>query len=242
MEVFNSTMTTIQSEISSIKNWQQQDYKHLLCDIALRIRQSLDIDTILQSTVDEVRQFLQTDRVLIFRFQPDLTGTVEVESVDLNWIAIRGTAIQDPCFAEQYIEPFRLGLVTAKTDVQSAGLTPCHLELLRTFQVKANLVVLILQGEHLWGLLVAHHCSQPRQWQTKEIELLKQLAIHLSIAIQQAELYKKLQTELSERKVKERIIHEQAALLHICKDAITVHDLELRILFWNQGAERGCHS
>lgn len=236
-------MKTMESEISSIiKNnttdWQQLTRDRLLCDIALRIRQSLDLETILQSTVDEVRQFLQTDRVLIFRFYPDLTGRIEVESVDANWIAIRATTIYDPCCAEQYIENFRRGLVTAKADVESAGLTPCHLELLTKFQVKANLVVPILQGEHLWGLLVAHHCSEPRQWHAKEIELLQQLATHLSIAIQQAELYQQLQTELSERKAREQTIREQAALLDICKDAITVCNLEHRILYWNQGAER----
>ncbi|BAZ10029.1 multi-sensor hybrid histidine kinase [Calothrix sp. NIES-4071] len=240
--VLNSTPTTIQfqapSMLTNTSLWQLRDRDRLLCDIALRIRQSLDLNTMLQTTVDEVRQFLHTDRVVIFRFHPDWTGTVEVESVGSDWLSIRSTTIDEPCFVEGYIEPFRHGLVTAKANVYTAGLTPCHLELLTKFQVKANLVVPILQGEHLWGLLAAHHCSQPRQWQTIEIDLLKQLATHVSIAIQQAELYQQLQTELEERKAAEQTIREQAALLDFCKDAIVVYDLEHRIVFWNQGAER----
>ncbi len=217
---------------------QPLEHDRLISDIALRIRQSLDLDTILQTTVDEVRQFLHTDRVIIFRFNPDWSGTVDVESVGSDWAAIRSTTIHDSCFSEQYIEPFRAGLVTAKADIYAAGLTPCHLELLTQFQVRANLVVPILQQDYLWGLLIAHHCSEPRPWQEIEIDLLKQLAVHVGIAIQQAELYQQLETELKERKVAEQKIREQAALLDICTDAITVQDLNQHILYWNRAAEK----
>ncbi|MGL5059433.1 MAG: hybrid sensor histidine kinase/response regulator, partial [Microcoleus sp.] len=57
----------------------------------------------------------------------------------------------------------------------------------------------ILQGEQLWGLLIAHQCSAPRQWQQSEIDLLRQLATQVGIAIQQSELYEQTRRELSER-------------------------------------------
>ncbi|WP_218651750.1 sensor domain-containing diguanylate cyclase [Nostoc sp. C052] len=60
-------------------------------------------------------------------------------------------------------------------------------------QVRAKLVVPIFQGDRLWGLLVAHHCSAPRDWQPWEGQLLQQLATQLAIAIQQSELYQQLQ-------------------------------------------------
>lgn len=44
-----------------------------------------------------------------------------------------------------------------------------------------------------WGMLVAHQCSGPRQWQPLEMDLLQQLAGQLAIAIQQAELYQQIQ-------------------------------------------------
>jgi PAS domain S-box-containing protein len=44
--------------------------------------------------------------------------------------------------------------------------------------------------------------------------------------------------ETSERKLAEQKIREQAALLDIASDAIFVRDLDHRILYWNQGAER----
>jgi len=46
---------------------------------------------------------------------------------------------------------------------------------------------------------MANHCSEPRQWQQLEIDLLKQLR-SLAIAIQQSTLFEQAQTELAERK------------------------------------------
>jgi PAS domain S-box-containing protein len=44
--------------------------------------------------------------------------------------------------------------------------------------------------------------------------------------------------DVTERKVADQTIREQAALLDIASDAIYVCDLEQRILYWNRGAER----
>lgn len=45
----------------------------------------------------------------------------------------------------------------------------------------------------LWGLLIAHHCSEPREWQPLEIDLLKSLATQVAIAIQQSTLFEQLE-------------------------------------------------
>jgi hypothetical protein len=99
-------------------------------------------------------------------------------------------------------------------------------------------VVPIVQGEQLWGLLVANQCLEPRHWQPLELNLLQNLATQLAIAIQQSTLFEQAQTELSERKRSEETIREQAALLDISTDAIFVQALDHQILLWNKGAER----
>ncbi|MCU0533740.1 MAG: PAS domain S-box protein, partial [Hydrococcus sp. Prado102] len=178
-----------------------------------RIRQSLKLDEILKTTVEEVRHFLDTDRVIIFHFEPDWSGEVMVESVGSEWTAILSTTIHDPCFSDpqrgvSYVEQYRQGRVMAISDIYTAGLEQCHFELLANFQVRANLVVPILQGEYLWGLLIAHHCRGSRQWQTWESDLLGQLAIQVGIAIQQSELYEQLQSELIERRRAEELLRQ----------------------------------
>lgn len=59
-------------------------YGGLLHGITSRIRQSLELQEILTATVTEVRSFLQTDRVKVYRFHPDESGQVVAESISLN--------------------------------------------------------------------------------------------------------------------------------------------------------------
>jgi len=63
------------------------------------------------------------------------------------------------------------------------------------FEVKAKLVAPILKDNHLLGLLIAHHCSEPHAWQQTEIDLFAQLAIQIGITIEQANLLKEQQAE-----------------------------------------------
>ena len=168
-----------------------------------RIISSLNLEDILTKTVEEVRHFLQVDRTVIYQFNPDWSGFIAVESVAENFLSIVGMEIYDPCFGEAYVTLYQDGRITATEDVYNAGLAECHLALLTQLEVRANLVVPILQGENLWGLLIAHHCTGPRPWQQLEAECLKQLGVQLAIAIQQSMLFEQAQTEIAERKLAE---------------------------------------
>ncbi|MHC5721376.1 MAG: GAF domain-containing protein, partial [Nostoc sp.] len=66
-------------------------------------------------------------------------------------------------------------------------------DFMASLQVRANLVVPIFQEQDIWGLLIAQHCHQPRQWQQTETDLLKQLATQIGIGVQQAELRQQIQ-------------------------------------------------
>jgi light-regulated signal transduction histidine kinase (bacteriophytochrome) len=202
-------------------------FPDVLANIALRIRQSLNLDQILHTTVAEVRQWLNCDRVLIYRFNPDWSGLVMVESVNnLAW-SIMGRVIADPCFQQGWLEPYRNGRVASTEDIYLKDLTPCYVEFLEQYQVRANLVVPILlsldqsntasSAPHLWGLLIAHECSQSRKWQPTEINFLQQLANHVAIAIQQSRLFEQLQhtnqaLEQSKANLEQRVSDRTAEL------------------------------
>jgi two-component system, cell cycle sensor histidine kinase and response regulator CckA len=211
-------------ECTEFSNLKQVERHRLMMEIAQRIRRSLNLTEILQTTVDEVRQFLQTDRVLIFQFAPDLSGTIIVESVGEKWTSRLSTQMRDQCLAESYVDFFKQGKVTAKSDIYADTIDPCHRDMLATFQVRANLVVPILQKDHLWGLLITHHCEAPRSWQALEIDLLQQLAIQLGIAIQQASLFEQVQAELTDRVQAE-------AELKIQTESLRESEARYRLLF-----------
>ncbi|MEO0925365.1 MAG: GAF domain-containing sensor histidine kinase [Cyanobacteria bacterium J06643_13] len=191
------------------------DTGNLVAAIALRIRQSLDLELILQQIVSEVRQFMQVDRVLIYRFEPDFSGVVVVESVLEADLSIFGhQSLHDPCFVEKYITKYPRGKIQIVDDVAKASLAECYKDLLREIGVKANLVVPIVANNRLWGLLVAHQCHHPRCWQAEEAELLKQLTIQVGIAVQQAELYERVQSlnAYLEQKVSQRTVKLQRSI------------------------------
>ncbi|HEY9639939.1 MAG TPA: PAS domain-containing protein, partial [Coleofasciculaceae cyanobacterium] len=217
---------------------QQFEQQRLVMEMTQRIRQSLNLQKILQTTVDEVRQFLQVDRVIIFQFAPGWGGRVTVESVVDQALAILPFAIYDPCIGETYVQSFQQGRVTAKADIYSAGISPCHVEFLEQFQIRANLVVPILKNSKLWGLLAAHHCTAPRQWQDSEIDLLRQIASQVGIALQQAQLLEQLQAELLERKQAEATLQEKESLLRLFAQyapaGIAMLDRDMRYIMASQ--------
>ena len=49
-------------------------------------------------------------------------------------------------------------------------------------QVRANLVVPILNQRRLWGLLIAHNCQSPRPWLASEIKVMQTGAYNLAVA------------------------------------------------------------
>lgn len=183
--------------------------ERLLGEIALRIRQSLDLDQILNRTVDEVQKFLQADRVLISYLGSDMRGQVIAEAVMPNQQSCLGQAVAEDSILEEIQALFQDKPVHVMEDLQELDPEPgtaARMEFLKTYEVKAAIGVSIMLGRQLYGLLVAHQCTGPRQWQPAEIALLQQLATQVAIAIQQAQLYEQVQTLNAslERQVEER--------------------------------------
>lgn len=194
---------------------QEAERERLLGALLRRIRQALNLQTLLETTVAEVREFLQVDRVMIYRLQGNGGGIVAAESVADPWPSHLGRYVwdeyfqRDPCYRK-----YQEGFVQAVGDVAIADLDPCYRELLESFQAQANLVIPIRQGEALWGLLVVQHCQSSRPWQEWEIRLLQELSDQLAIALQQAQLYEQLQAlnQTLEEKVRQRTSELQRSL------------------------------
>ncbi len=184
----------------------QAEREQLMRTVAQRIHQSLNLQDILNATVKEVKDLLQVDRVIVYQFAADMSGKIVAESVQPGWKVSLGVDIEDTCFQTGAGADYYLGRKRAIANIYEAGLTDCHIQLLEQFDVKANLVVPILlevgeefTGRSLWGLLIAHQCSTPREWKKHELDLLDQLSIPIAIAIQQSSIFQQAQSELAER-------------------------------------------
>jgi PAS domain S-box-containing protein len=224
--------------------WQQQQ-QHLINAIALQIHQSLNLQTILDTSVDEIRQSLKADRVVVYQLAPDTTVRVVAESVLPNFPSCLGIQFDQPCDQEPLFANLVNGQSVAIPDIDQANLTDACLSLLKPFQVKALLAVpILLKTEELhpsddaitiapfpqlqpqpnavetqlWGLLLVQQCHGARQWHTTESNLLKPLAVQMAIAIQQAELHHSLQTLNA---ALEQQVQERTAALQISQDKLS---------------------
>jgi PAS domain S-box-containing protein len=149
--------------------------EQLIEDITRHIRQSLDLKTILQTTVQEVREFLKADRVLVYRFLPcpmpkavldndlflpvkpaisstnlaaqQLTSIVVVEACLLEFSSLLGWTIGDSRLDQKwYIQPFCGGEIRAIANIaQSTLLDSAYKQLLENFEVKAQIDIPIVK-------------------------------------------------------------------------------------------------
>jgi methyl-accepting chemotaxis protein PixJ len=195
LAVLSANINGMAEQLQNLLNRQQlaTETAETFTGITLRIRRSLNLDDILKTAVREVRKIMHTERVVIYRFNADLSGTVVAESVVPGWTQALKETIDDPCFKDQHIKNYKNGRVRGINDIYHAGLTECHIKTLERFEVKANLVAPILKDQQLLGLLIAHHCSEPRNWQETEINLFTQLAAQIGFALDQANLLEQVE-------------------------------------------------
>ena len=186
----------------------QIEQQKALTGVIARIRESLDLETIFKTTAIEVRSLLKADRVGVFRFYPELDWEGEFVSEDVHpqWSSALAEKVYDYCFGEQFAMHYQEGKVQAVADIYNADLTNCHVDILAKFQVRANLIVPLLKEKELWGLLCIHQCSNPRHWSEPEIHFIKQIAEHLTVAIQQAEYLKQAQYQTEQQQALTAVI------------------------------------
>ena len=191
----------------------QARQSELLSKVVIKIRQSLNFDDIAQTSVDEIREFMETDRVLIYRFNDDYkSGVITAESVSDGWIHALGQTIYDP-LVEGAIERYRDGRVWYTTDIYKGNLTHCHCEILERLQVKANLVAPIKVNGELMGLICAHQCSGPRDWQPSDVDFFVQLSAQIGYALDQATLLQQQEIPaIQARQLNEIISHMRESL------------------------------
>ncbi|PMB52543.1 histidine kinase [Fischerella thermalis CCMEE 5201] len=250
-KALNQTNTAGEKQITSLEV--------LLHRIMNRIRQSLELPAILSITVAEIRGFLETDRVKIYRFDTDGSGEVVAESVDKERLpSLLGQHFPAQDIPSEARELFllarqrsivdvgtqQIGLSPApeadesielKNDIRFRSVDPCHVEYLTSMGVQSSLVVPILHREQLWGLLVSHH-SLPRQITEQELQVVQLVADQLSIAIAQSTLLEQSRLQAQQ----EATINRVAKLLHSMTQMQVQQALELTVSALQSAGGRIC--
>ena len=200
----------------------------LLKNLAFRMGQILEPEESIDIAVQDSRVALQSDRVIYYSFDENWKGTVEAESVEEGYPSSLGVEIYDPCFAEEYLEQYQQGRIKATNNIYEAELNECYLKQLEPFAVKASLVIPVITREKLIGLLIAHQCASPRNWQESDIDLLAQIATQLSMALDKASLLEQQQIAQAKEKEAKEKLQRRALELLMEVDPVNRGDLTIR--------------
>ncbi|MEA5576345.1 GAF domain-containing protein [Anabaena sp. UHCC 0451] len=210
---------------------EQSEKQKTLSRVISHLRESLDIETIFKITVTEVRQLLNTDRVSVFRFYPELEweGEFIYEDVSTEWISILNNKLHENCCTEEFAQLYQAGGIKAISDIYDDVVTDCHIKMWEKFQVRANIAVPLMKCKDLWGLLCIHQCSGVRQWEASEIEFVQLIAEHLGVALQQADYIEqmKLQSaQLAQAQAREKALEWQKTIARTIEKIRQSLDLE----------------
>ncbi len=164
----------------------------ILTDLTLKIRRSLQLKEILQTTVTEVRALLKVDRVLLFRRLGSGLGQVYSEAVDAELPSFLGQEIEEADFFAEPVQLYERSTVQTLERLDEEHWQSRGANYLQRLGVRSLMVIPIAQQDTIWGWLIAHHNSH-RHWSSFEVDLLQQLPAPLEVAITQGQLLQALQ-------------------------------------------------
>ncbi|MDZ7957550.1 MAG: GAF domain-containing protein [Aulosira sp. DedQUE10] len=155
----------------------------LLYRIATRIRQSLELKDILTTSVAEIRSFLGTDRVMVYKFDSDGSGEVVAESIHQQrlpsllglhfpagdipqeardmFLRARQRVIVNVANGRIGLSPLdspETGKSLSSENLYYRAVDPCHIEYLTAMGVQSSLVVPILHHDP------QDQSAKPRLW------------------------------------------------------------------------------
>ncbi|MGI8499812.1 MAG: GAF domain-containing sensor histidine kinase [Hassallia sp.] len=218
---------------------KQISQERLLNQVTNQIRKSQDLQVIMATAIAQVREFLELDRLVIYKFdesrQTRLIASVQEsafapssQSLD-DWQQSTGCIVYEAratdaipsvlnyqeknCFVppSECWDKYRQGFTLVVDDVQETYvLSECLLNFFRTTKVRAKLAAPIIYEEKVWGLLIANQCHDSHHWTESEINLLTSIAEQLAIAIYQSELMRSLTEE--KQTLENRVIERTMAL------------------------------
>ncbi|MDJ0508164.1 MAG: methyl-accepting chemotaxis protein [Crocosphaera sp.] len=164
---------------------------NLLAEIASSvIADRRALERIINQTLEGIKTVLKVERVVMYQFNFEGAGFISHEVKDEPFPSALELGIKDRCIPSTLIGEYRQGRVLAYSNVHQAQLHPEHYQLMEQLHIDANLgVPIICQGD-VFGLLIAHHCQGPHQWQDEEINFMQRVAEQLTVTLERINLQK----------------------------------------------------
>jgi two-component system NtrC family sensor kinase len=180
------------------------DRQALVNRLTNQIRNSLDVNSILTTTIQELYTLLQVDWCAFTWYDPSVTPAVWKIVADQSHhrASLVGSCLPDLIGSADEIISH---LDTIRIDQAESCQEPSHRAFLIESGVQSRLCVPIQTQREQIGMILCDHQQQQHTWTDREVELVQAVADQLAIAINQADLYdqsrsksKRLQATLKE--------------------------------------------
>ncbi|MGF1523235.1 MAG: GAF domain-containing protein [Leptolyngbyaceae cyanobacterium] len=183
------TLRDMTQRVEAEQQLQRQSRRErLLGAIAKHLLQSLSPEHILGRSMEELRRFLDVDRVLFYSCRPERMGIV-AEAAMAEQRLLKAETANILSFQSKELDQFRQGELKVVERLEVNAYEPPQHEVLRALSVQAYVAIPVMQEADLLGLICVHDCRRFRTWLTWEIEALKDVSTQIGSAIAQADLY-----------------------------------------------------
>jgi len=155
-----------------------------------------DLEKVFSKAIEETQKILGADRIIICRFNSDFTkGYVSHESRREGWESILNQNIFNTKIPRELIEIYTQGQILVNLEELEDDFVENYQQLKKELQVKADLMIPILNQGNIYGLLMVHHCLTFHKWEENEINFLRKLAAQLGIGLERVTFIKQQERE-----------------------------------------------
>ena len=219
---------------------QSEQFLNSLCE---QIRSSLNVQTILDITTQQIRQFLNCDRAFIYQIYKNRNAQVRSQaSIQPNHL-LQTCQIPEFYPSPEWCQRYHQFQVQVINDVCSE-LSATSQQSFLNFEIRASMIVPIICRGKVWSLLMVSQRDTPRHWRDEDIDIVKRVARQCAIALEQAITDRNLRREVKKRQQAQRELeNRQAQLLDIANSLpggiyqfVVTPDGKWSFPFANQGA------
>lgn len=226
-----------------------RDHKNMVQRISESIRQSLDLNEILNTTVKELGENLQASRCCLALIDTHETADLDDDELSFDYIW---------CNEKQNVSALQkkkilIGVDTAMRKIINQD-SIIWLDLLsgeggsldssnNLFEghedsdwrsIKSMMACPITTGKGTIGLILIHQCDRLRVWSQAELELVNAVASQVALAIEHGQLYNQARTMAEQEQLINKIVKSVRSSLELD----TILDTVTRELMLAMGADR----
>ncbi|PZU96769.1 MAG: hypothetical protein DCE90_08995 [Pseudanabaena sp.] len=164
----------------------------LLALIFARLKQSIDLEEMLETFALEIYQLLQIDQIIIHQLSEQSSGQ-SGSNIQYEFVKDPSRSLLPDSLPSVYTDPewlnnYQKCISQVIVDIDTFEGDRLIVESLKAKGICSAIIIAIPDGKKSWGLLIIHQYDQVRTWEEWEVEFLEKATVQLAISIHQMHL------------------------------------------------------